>query len=194
MKLINERIYLASQSPRRKELLERICSDVVVLAIDVDENMVSDMAPADIAIAIAQTKMNAALPGITGTGYVITADTIVCFENKILGKPETEQAAAEMLKLLSGRQHQVYTGFCICHLQDRRLISSAAKTDVTFCELSQQEIDLYIRTGSSMDKAGAYGIQDPLGSVFVKSISGCYYNVMGLPLSQIYQTIRGELA
>ena len=193
MKLINDPVYLASQSPRRKELLDRICSNVIVIRIDAEENIPPVLSPAEVAIKIAEEKMNVAIPEVSGSGYILTADTIVSCDNKILGKPGSEQAATEMLRLLSGRKHQVYTGFCIYHLNDKKLSSDVAKTDVTFCELSPKEIDLYIKTGSSMDKAGAYGIQDPLGSVFVKSISGCYYNVMGLPLSQVYQSIRGAL-
>ena len=123
-------------------------------------------------------------------GIIITADTIVVLNKEILGKPINEKDAFKILNKLSGKTHIVYTGFAISNLQEEKTIIDYEKTLVTFRKLNRKEILDYIRTGSPMDKAGAYGIQDDFGAVFIKKINGCYYNVVGLPLSKVYSTLQ----
>lgn len=125
-------------------------------------------------------------------GLIIAADTIVVFNDTILGKPESTDEAVRFLKLLSGNSHEVITGVSIIkksHLESKRK-QFYTSTKVTFSELSDSEINAYIATGSPMDKAGAYGIQDDWGSVFVSRIDGCYYNVVGFPINEFYQTLK----
>lgn len=122
-------------------------------------------------------------------GIIITADTIVVLEKKILGKPINKKDAYHILKTLSGKTHTVYTGYSIYNFMNNKLISEMEKTKVTFRELTEKEIKEYINSGSPMDKAGAYGIQDDFGAVFIKKINGCYYNVVGLPLSKLYHAL-----
>jgi septum formation protein len=190
MKLINQRIYLASKSPRRKELLERIAADVTIITVDTAETVNPELHPPEIAKAIALEKMEAAkvLPGLHG--IVITADTIVSIGDTVLGKPVDEADARRMLRLLSGTEHQVYTGYCVYNTESGKRILDVAETDVTFHRLTDEEIGLYCQSGGPFDKAGAYGIQDAFGSVFISGIRGCYYNVMGLPVSQLYHSIN----
>nr|HPI37597.1 Maf family protein [Ignavibacteriaceae bacterium] len=122
-------------------------------------------------------------------GIYITADTIVVYKNKVLNKPVDENDAYKMLSFLSNKTHTVYTGFCIFNSVNNKLINDFEKTDITFRKLGKDEIWDYIKSGSPMDKAGAYGIQDDYGAVFIKKINGCYYNVVGLPLTKVYQSI-----
>ena len=126
-------------------------------------------------------------------GIILTADTIVVLEGQIIGKPKSKKDAERILKLLSGKTHFVYTGFAIKNISNKKEIIDYEKTSVTFHKLSSQMIIDYIETGSPMDKAGAYGIQDDFGAVFVKKVNGCYYNVMGLPLSKVYNSILSIL-
>jgi septum formation protein len=126
-------------------------------------------------------------------GIIITADTIVVINNHILGKPKNEKDAERILRILSGKTHYVYTGFSLFNYKNLKSITSYEKTGVTFRKLGKNEIQSYISTGSPMDKAGAYGIQDDFGAVFVKKINGCYYNVVGLPITKLYQSLRSVL-
>ncbi len=119
--------------------------------------------------------------------YVIGADTIVVLDGTVLGKPADPPDALRMLRLLSGRTHQVYTGFCIFETPDGRSVSDHVVTSVTFRGLSEAEIEEYVRGGSPMDKAGAYGIQDDRGAIFIERIDGCFYNVVGFPLARFHQ-------
>ena len=133
-------------------------------------------------------KLNHALLKIK-KGIIITADTIVVIENHILGKPKNKIDAKRILKKLSGRTHNVYTGYSIYNSSNNKFITDFENTLVTFRKLSNEEIDDYISTGSPMDKAGAYGIQDDFGAVFIEKIDGCYYNVVGLPLAKVYHSL-----
>lgn len=123
--------------------------------------------------------------------WVIGADTIVLIEHRILGKPDSKDAARDMLRRLSGKSHQVFTGFCICRKREDRLFSDTVKTDVRFKNLSDREIEWYIQTGEPFDKAGAYGIQG-IGSFLVKSINGSYTNVVGLPVCEVIDFLIKE--
>ncbi len=188
----NISITLASQSPRRKELLQKITTNFKVLKLDFEEVFFSNELPVKAVQRIANEKLLFA-SGKVASGIVITADTIVVFDNKILGKPKNKKDAYGMLNLLSGEKHFVYTGFGIINLETGKKIISYDKTIVEFQKLNNKLIKEYVASGLPMDKAGAYGIQDNFGSVFVKKINGCYYNVVGFPVSKIYNSLKSVL-
>ena len=181
-------IYLASKSPRRKKLLSQINLDFKTFSVDADEAVINGEHPAALVKRLSKVKLKHALQKIK-KGIIITADTIVVIDNKIIGKPVDEKDAVRILKTLSGNTHRVYTGFSVHNTEMQKTLTDYEKTLVTFRDLSNEEIEDYIASGSPMDKAGAYGIQDDFGAVFVKKIDGCYYNVMGLPLSKLYDTL-----
>lgn len=180
-------IYLASKSPRRKKLLKQLNLKFKTLNVDVDETIHNNENPVKAVTRLSKEKLNYAKEKIKN-GIVITADTIVVLNNKKLGKPVDKKDAFRILKLLSGKTHYVYTGFSIYNSINNKTITDYEKTEVTFRELTDQEINEYISGGSLMDKAGAYGIQDDFGAVFIKKINGCYYNVVGLPLAKFYHS------
>ena len=184
----SQKIYLASSSPRRKKLLEQIGLKFDVLKINTPERIKKNEEPKNIVKRISLEKLKAAKKKVKN-GIIITADTIVVFNNHVLGKPKNKKDAFRILDLLSGNTHQVYTGFSIFNSQNYKTISEYEKTFVKFRKLTDEEIKEYIETGSPMDKAGAYGIQDDYGAVFIEKINGCYYNVVGLPLSKFYKTL-----
>ncbi len=188
MNKLPHKIYLASKSPRRKKLLHQINIDAKVIELHYDEVFRKNEKPSATATRIANEKMQIALKEIKD-GIIITADTIVVYKNKILGKPKDKKDAFKMLKYLSGKTHIVYTGFAVFNSSNKKIILDYEKTNVTFRKLKDIEIKDYIKTGSPMDKAGSYGIQDDYGAVFITKINGCYYNVVGLPLTKVYQSI-----
>lgn len=181
-------IYLASKSPRRKKMLRLMGIKFRPLAIHTKEIINPDYSPVKNVKQIAKDKSDSALLKIRN-GIVITADTIVVLDNKLIGKPDNKSEAKKILKLLSGKDHFVYTGFAIANKNTGEKIVDYSKTKVTFRKLLNKEIDDYIKTGSPLDKAGAYGIQDDYGAVFVEKIAGCYYNVLGFPMSKIYKSL-----
>ena len=181
-------LILASQSPRRKELLGLFCLPFVIRVADIDETMDPAAAPYD---EVARVSREKALAVIRGTeDIVVAADTIVVCENKVLGKPKSKEEAVEMLSLLSGRDHQVMTGMTV--LRGKVCLSCTEVTDIHFRELSEKEIAAYVATGEPMDKAGAYGIQGG-AALFAEKMVGDYYNVMGLPVCKLRQLL-GEIA
>jgi septum formation protein len=182
-------IYLASKSPRRKKLLEQINLKFKTISIECEEKIKKNETPAETVKRISKEKLNVAKRQIK-KGIIITADTIVVTNRTIIGKPENELDALKILKKLSGKTHSVYTGFSVYNSTSQRTIVDYEKTLVTFRKLNDEEIKEYITTGSPMDKAGAYGIQDDFGAVFIKKINGCYYNVVGLPISKVYSTLK----
>ena len=184
----DQKIYLASKSPRRKKLLEQINLKFEVFSVDTPEIFKKGEKPVNTAKRIALEKLEAAKE-IVKDGIIITADTIVVIDGKILGKPEGINGAVKMLKTLSGKRHIVYTGFSVYNSRTGKIIIDYEKTYVTFRKLQNDEIRDYVETGSPLDKAGAYGIQDDYGAVFITKINGCYYNVVGLPLTKVFQTI-----
>lgn len=186
------KIVLASQSPRRAKLLKQINLNFKVVTADIDESIIKNEMPVDAVKRLALQKLEAVRPNVK-EGIIITADTIVVLNNKIIGKPKDEKDAEKILKMLSGKTHFVYTGFSVYNMYNNKKTTRYEKTAVTFRELNIKEIREYIQTGSPMDKAGAYGIQDDFGAVFVKKINGCYYNVVGLPLTKLYNTLTGIL-
>jgi len=182
-------IILASASPRRKKLLEQINLKFKTLSVDLDEKQFPNEKPFHMVKRLAEEKLNLALQ-IIETGIIITADTIVVLDGKIIGKPKDKIDAVKILKKLSGRKHTVYTGFAVFSTSTNKKICSYEKTFVQFRNLTNEEISLYVESGSPMDKAGAYGIQDDFGAVFIEAINGCYYNVVGLPLSRVYHALK----
>jgi septum formation protein len=185
-------IILASKSPRRKKLLKQIGLVFRTKSFDVEENLTQNLPPAKLAKKLALQKLEAAKSQIKNS-VIITADTIVVLEGEILGKPKNKREAVAMLKKLSGAKHHVYTGFAVYNGVTDELISDYEKTCVAFRELSEKEIKEYVASGSPLDKAGSYGIQDDYGAVFVRKISGCYYNVVGLPLAKVYLALQKVL-
>ena len=181
-------IYLASKSPRRRKLLKLLNINFKSFTVDVNENISKTEKPAHIVKRLANEKLLKAKEKVKN-GIIITADTIVVLDGKVIGKPTSTKNAKTILKKLSGRVHKVYTGFSVWNSDKNIIIADYEKTIVEFRNLFDREIDDYIYGGSPMDKAGAYGIQDDIGAVFIKKINGCYYNVVGLPLTKIYQAL-----
>lgn len=179
-------VYLASKSPRRRKLLKQLNIRFTSFSVDADEKILTNELPYKAVLRLSKEKLNKAKKKVKGGGVIITADTIVVLNNKIIGKPVNEEDAFNILNKLSGRTHIVYTGYSVYNSANDKIISEYEKTKVTFRKLNKQEILDYIKTGSPMDKAGAYGIQDDFGAVFIKKINGCYYNVVGLPLAKLY--------
>lgn len=179
-------IILASKSPRRQELLKLMGLNFKVVLKDVDETYPEELSPADIAIFIAEKKAKAFNAVITNE-IVITADTIVCIEGMIIGKPVDKQHAFEILSLLSGKKHEVITGVSL--LNHGQLHSFCESSEVHFKNLSSEQIHHYISVGHPMDKAGAYGIQEWIGLIGIDKINGSYNNVVGLPTHRLYEAL-----
>ncbi len=176
-------IILASQSPRRRELLERMgVRDFRIVTPDIDEHTERPLPPEELVRRISQEKALAVQAQEGKAPLIIAADTVVALDGAVLGKPADELEAFRMLSTLSGCRHQVYTGLTVLRGEECHTVSE--ETTVTFRELSTAEIDCYIATGEPMDKAGAYGIQG-YGALLVEGIQGDYYNVMGLPVCRL---------
>ena len=178
-------IILASQSPRRKELLGLLNIPFTIRVADIDESMDPALSPFDEVARVSRLK--ALVIDRQPEDVVIAADTIVVCDDKVLGKPVDARDANRMLSMLSGRAHQVMTGMTV--LRGDRVISHTEVTDVYFRPLTQQQIEAYIATKDPMDKAGSYGIQSG-AAIFVEKISGDYYNVMGLPVCRLSQILE----
>ncbi|MGD8777762.1 MAG: Maf family protein [Ignavibacteria bacterium] len=180
--------YLASKSPRRRKLLKLLGFPFKSFSVDLHEEILDGEHPVKTVKRLSNDKMNLAEKKVK-EGIILCADTIVVLNKQIIGKPKNKKDAERILKLLSGKTHNVYTGYTLHNNTNGRKITGYEKTRVTFRELTNMEIIDYIQTGSPMDKAGAYGYQDDFGSVFVKKINGCYYNVIGLPISSVYHSL-----
>ena len=181
-------IILASQSPRRKELMGQIGLKFKVISPNVDEHMEGNPSPAQLVEELSLRKARAVERQADGEALIVAADTVVALEGTVLGKPEDEREAFAMLSALSGNRHYVYTGVTV--LRDGRAVTQHEVTTVTFRELEPEEISHYIATGEPMDKAGAYGIQG-LGAMLVSGIEGDYFNVMGLPVYRLGRILAG---
>jgi septum formation protein len=179
-------IILASKSPRRQELLKLLGIDFRVVLKEVDESFPEHLSPAEIAVYISEKKVHAFDESITNE-IVITADTIVVINDQILGKPENEEHAFEILSTLSGSMHEVITGVSL--LKDHKVTSFYDTSEVYFKKLSPEQIRYYISTGEPMDKAGAYGIQEWIGLVAIEKIVGSYTNVVGLPTHRLFEEL-----
>ena len=179
-------LLLASNSPRRKELLTQLGYQFDIVKIDVDESYPSDLKPHEIAEYVSAKKAKAF--DVNENEILLTSDTIVALDQKILLKPKDENEAFEMIKSLSGKVHQVYTAFTIKTANSE--ISKTSKTDVEFSEISDEEINFYIKNYKPFDKAGSYGIQEWLGMAKIKNIFGSFYSVMGLPVDLVYEELK----
>ena len=181
------KIILASASPRRKELLEKIGLKFEVEPSNYAEDMHSKLSPDKLARAISLEKARA-VARKHKNAIVIAADTFIVFRGKIMGKPNTEAEARKMLMTLKGKSHSVITGFTIMDTEENKVLTKSVETVIHIKKLTPKEIDAYVKSKEPLDKAGAYAIQG-LGSVIVERIEGDYFNVMGLPLSALAESL-----
>lgn len=183
------KVVLASNSPRRKELLGGLGIGYEVKTMpDIDESYPDGLSMEEVPVYIARSKADAYRPLMQPDELIITADTIVWLDGVVMGKPKDEKEACDMLRRLSGQTHQVVTGVCLTTIDRQQ--SFATVTDVTFDRLTEEEITHYVSRYQPMDKAGAYGIQEWIGYVGVRSIKGSYFNVVGLPIQRLYQELK----
>ena len=183
------KVVLASNSPRRKELLSGLGIDYEVKTLpDIDESFPEGLTEVETATYIARAKADVYRNIMQSDELIITADTIVWLDGEVMGKPLDGEDARRMLRALSGKTHQVITGVCLTTIDSQKAFATV--TDVTFCHLSEEEIDYYVERYRPMDKAGSYGIQEWIGFVGVESISGSYFNVMGLPIQRLYTELK----
>ncbi len=183
------KVILASNSPRRKELLAGLGVEYEVRTLpDIDESYPDTLKGADIPLYISKEKADAYRDMLQAGELMITADTIVWLDGKVLGKPGDREDALQMLRAMSGRTHEVFTGVCLTTTDWQR--SFAAQTEVRFSVLSEEEITYYVDHFHPMDKAGAYGVQEWIGYIGVEYISGSYYNIMGLPVQKLYKELQ----
>jgi len=178
-------LILASMSPRRREILTMAGHDFIIRPADIDESVPAGT-PVREAVAMTAGKKADAVSGEEGD-IILAADTVVCYDGKIIGKPKDESDAYDILKLLSGNTHTVYTGYCV--RKGCKRICGVESTEVTFRILSNSEIADYIKSGEPMDKAGAYGLQGR-GCTFATRLNGDYFNVIGLPISKIHEILK----
>lgn len=182
------RLLLASKSPRRRQLLAELGLPLTVVDVEVEEVVPEGTPVAQIPEFLACLKASGYTRPLAPDEVLVTADTIVELDGRVMGKPHTRECAIEMLRALSGRRHTVFSGVCLSTASTRR--SFTETTYVCFKSLSDKEILYYVDHCSCLDKAGAYGIQDWIGMVGVERIEGCYYNVVGLPLSRLYHELQ----
>ncbi len=183
------KIVLASNSPRRRELLSGLNLEYTVRVLpDIDESYPDTLKGEEIPMYISREKAKAYRNSMAEDELIITADTVVCINEKVLGKPRTQEEAKEMLRELSGKTHQVITGVCLMTCGLQRTFS--ATTQVTFDVLTEDEIEFYVEKFRPLDKAGAYGVQEWIGFVGVSRLEGSYFNVMGLPVQRLYQELK----
>ena len=188
MKISNYKVLLASNSPRREELLRGIDIDFEVKVLpDIDESYPDNIPSEEIAEFVAIKKAKPYAASLHEDELLLTADTIVLLEDTVLGKPANKKEAKQMLRQLSGKTHRVITGVCLT--STKKQTSFSATSDVEFGKLTDQEIEYYVERYSPMDKAGAYGVQEWIGYVAVKHINGSYYNIMGLPIQRVYREL-----
>ena len=186
------KLILASNSPRRRELLAGLGYPYEVRVLDgIDESYPEILRGSEVAAYVSRVKANAYRMQMANDEIIITADTIVCLGDRVLGKPADEAEAMDMLRSLSGCVHQVYTGVTILALTEETTFVS--RTDVTFATLTEEEIKHYVTHYHPMDKAGSYGIQEWIGYVGVERIEGSYFNVMGLPVQRLYAELKNIL-
>lgn len=183
------KILLASQSPRRKELLQNLGYDFRIVSIDCDEKYPDHLKPSEIAGFLSLLKAGS-YSKLSENEILLTADTVVVLENEVLGKPQSETEAKEMLRKLSGKTHQVYTGITLKTLE--KTITETDVADVVFEVISEDEIDFYVSKFKPLDKAGSYGIQEWIGMAKIKKIEGSFYTIMGLPTHLLYKMLNFE--
>lgn len=182
---MSKRVFvLASKSPRRKELLLNMGINAQIVPSDIDESVLAGLPPEKMVTELAMLKATDVARSFKGNTVVIGADTCVCVEGEVFGKPKDIEDAKRMLRTLSGRAHEVYTGYCVINCQDFNAVAKVEKTKVFFRGLTEDEITAYVNTREPMDKAGAYGIQNR-GAMFIERIEGDYFNVVGLPVCSL---------
>lgn len=181
---------LASGSERRQELLHRIVDEFNIIVSDFDEDKILFKGNVDeYVVDLAKGKALSVKESLKEEAIIIAGDTVVVLDDKILGKPNNEEDAYNMLKQLSGRTHRVYSGLVVINMYNNKIEQESLYTEVKFSNLTEEEIESYIKTGEPLDKAGAYGIQG-YGGVFIEGINGCYYNVVGLPLNLLNKIMK----
>lgn len=183
------KLILASSSPRRAQLLEQVQLEHIVVASDFDESSITIADPEEYVKTLAYKKAESIQCAKYNEHVILAADTVVVFEHHILEKPTNDAQARSHLELLSGKTHQVYTGFCLLRQYDHKIIVDLEVTQVVMNPITSEEITDYIRTKEPFDKAGGYGIQG-IGAKFIKEIHGDYCNVVGLPINKVYQYLR----
>lgn len=188
MKITDYKVLLASNSPRREELLRGIDIDFEIKVLpDIDESYPTDMPNEEVAEYVALKKARSYTNSLKEDELIITADTVVLLDNKIYGKPTNKKEAKEMLQNLSGKTHCVISGVCLTSTAKQTSFSVAS--DVEFSTLTNQEIEYYINRYAPFDKAGSYGVQEWIGYIGVMHISGSYFNIMGLPIQRLYREL-----
>jgi len=185
------KIILASNSPRRKAFLEKYNIDLQIMKSDLEEKIDENEKPEQVVMSLAFQKAMDVASKISGDNIILSADTIVVFENEILGKPTSKADAKKMLNKLSGNKHKVFTGFCIMQVDKGLKVVDYAETIVHFKKIDKVMIDLYLDTEEYLDKAGSYGIQG-FGELFVEKINGSYSNVVGLPIEKVYEVLYNK--
>ena len=189
MILTNYKVLLASNSPRRKELLQGIDIDFEIKVLpDIDESYPASLPVEEVAEFIAEKKASSYTNNLKEDELLITADTVVILDGAIFGKPNNKEEANAMLTALSGKAHRVISGVCLATLEKQ--ISFSVSSEVLFSELSSEEIEYYINRYSPFDKAGSYGIQEWIGYIGVEHLSGSYFNIMGLPIQRLYRELK----
>jgi len=186
--LSDGKLILASSSPRRAWLLRQVGIPFRTMEVNVEEGFSEERSPADYVLTLAERKALSAASKLR-EGIVLGADTIVLFQGEIMGKPKDAQQAKEMLSRLSGHTHQVYTGLTLIDVGKGRTVTGYEVTKVRFRPLSAEFINSYVGTGEPLDKAGAYGVQKK-GALLVERVEGCFYNVVGLPLSKLLTLLQ----
>lgn len=187
-KLKKYRILLASQSPRRAQLLKDLHLDFEVCCVEFDESYPADLKGAQITDYIVESKANAYFSELLPNDILITADTLVWAENQVLGKPKSEKHAVELLEILSGQTHQVITSVCLKTSSWQKIFHEI--TQVSFKKLTSEEINFYVKKHKPYDKAGSYGIQEWIGHIGIVKIDGSYTNVVGLPTQRLFEVLN----
>lgn len=182
------KLVLASQSPRRRELLKGLDLEFTTCSVDADESFPAELKGADAVQYICKAKANAYRPQLNDNTIAITADTVVILDDKIIGKPKSHEEAFSMIRSLSGRVHEVITAVCI--FSKEKCEEFYASTEVHFSEIADEEIEYYINKYKPFDKAGSYGVQEWIGYIGIEKIVGSYFNVMGLPVKRLYDELK----
>ena len=184
------KLVLGSKSPRRQSLILELGFPVEMRVKEVEEIYPGSLPPREVPEFLAELKSQPLVDTLQDNEILVTSDTIVLLDNEVIGKPESPEDAKRMLKRLSNHSHDVITGVCLTSKKKKHCFSSTTK--VHFSEITPEEIEHYVNTFSPMDKAGSYAIQEWIGYIGVSGINGCYYNVMGLPLHDLYHALKSE--
>lgn len=188
LKLDTKKLILGSKSPRRQELLKGLCIDFEIRTKEIDESYPAHLKEESVPLYIAEKKAAAFQKELAENELIITSDTVVCLDGKILEKPKDLSDAKQMIKQLSGNQHTVYSAVCL--LSKDKKVSFYDKTDVRFKKLTPEEINFYVEQFKPLDKAGAYGVQEWIGYIGIENMNGSYFTVMGMPMHRLYEELR----